>query len=137
GVITALGAVQLANILRDGGRDFALWSARERRPADWVALALVLFCVTLALLTLVPALAPPTDLDWDGLSYHLAAPKLYLRHERLDFIAYDSHTNFPFTVEMLYTLGLGWGDAGAAKLFHLAAGRLTALAAGAVWGVRP
>ena len=45
--------------------------------------------VSLALITLVPALAPPTDLDWDGLSYHLAAPKRYLRHHRIGFIAYD------------------------------------------------
>src|SRR5205823_3823427 len=77
------------------------------------------------------ALAPPADLDWDGLSYNLAAPKVYLRDHRIHFIAYDSHTNFPFTVEMLYTLGLAWGGAVAAKLFHWSMAWLTALAVGA------
>jgi hypothetical protein len=82
----------------------------------------------LALLTLFGALAPPVDLDWDSLVYHLAAPKLYLLHHRIHFIDYDSHTNFPFTLEMLYTLGLATGGVGAAKLFHWATAWLTALA---------
>jgi hypothetical protein len=129
--IAVIGAREAALLLRDASRDLVHWAAHERTAADWAALALVLYCVTLALITVIPALAPPTDLDWDGLSYHLAAPKIYLRHHRIHFIAYDSHTNFPFTVEMLYALGLWWGDAGAAKLFHWASGWLTALAVAA------
>ncbi|MFN3650237.1 MAG: hypothetical protein ACK47B_11715 [Armatimonadota bacterium] len=86
----------------------------------------------MALLTLASALKPPDGLDWDSLSYHLAAPKIFLREGRIPFIPYDSHTHFPFTMEMLYTLGLAFGGAAGGKLFHWAAGWLTAAAVG-VW----
>jgi hypothetical protein len=98
-----------------------------KRLPTYAGAALVLFCLFVVACTLVGALAPPTGDDWDSLSYHLAAPKIYLAHGRIDFIPYDSHTNFPFTMEMLYTLGLVCGGAAGAKLFHWAAGWLTAL----------
>ena len=85
----------------------------------------------LALTTLLAALKLPDGLDWDGLSYHLAAPKIYLRAGRIFRIDYDSHTDFPATMEMLYTLGMGFAGASGGKLFHWAAGWLTAVAVGA------
>src|SRR5436305_85057 len=91
------------------------------------AAALVLLCLILGAITLMGALAPPNGDDWDSLTYHLAAPKLYLAHHRIFFVPYDSHTDFPFTMEMLYTLGLAYGGAAGAKLFHWAAGWLTAI----------
>ncbi|MGV3720329.1 MAG: hypothetical protein ACO1SX_05405, partial [Actinomycetota bacterium] len=90
------------------------------------------FVALLAAVTAISALRAPDGLDWDGLSYHLAAPKIHLRTGRIGFIPYDSHTNFPFTLEMLFTVGLAFGGAGAAKLFHWAMGWLTAIAVG-VW----
>jgi hypothetical protein len=101
-------------------------SVAQRAP-QYTALALVLACLFLAAVTLAGVLAPPTGDDWDSLTYHLAAPKIYLAHHRIFFIPYDSHTNFPFTMEMLYTLGLAYGGAAGAKLFHWAAAWLTAL----------
>ena len=98
-------------------------------------LLLTAFNGLLVLATLLVALRPPDGLEWDSLSYHLAAPKIYLREGGIPFIAYDSHTHFPFTMQMLYTLGLQFGGTGAAKLFHWAAGWLTALAIG-VWTSR-
>jgi hypothetical protein len=100
-----------------------------------LALLCTAFLGLLALLTLASALRPVDGLDWDGLSYHLAAPKIYLREGRIPFIAYDPHTHFPFTMEMLYTLGLAFGGGSGAKLFHWAAGWLTALAVG-IWTSR-
>jgi hypothetical protein len=82
----------------------------------------------LGMMTLLGALAPPSSNDWDGLAYHLAAPKVYLRHGHIHFIEYDSHTNFPFTMEMLYGLGLSFAGAPLAKLFHWGAGMLSAAA---------
>lgn len=93
--------------------------------------ALGIYLGLLALMTLFYALRPVDGLDWDGLSYHLAAPKIYLTEGRIHHIAYDSHTNFPFTMEMLYLLGLRFAGDGAARLFHWAAGWLTVLAIGA------
>ncbi len=110
-------------------------SGSGRDPEHLVALALWAVNGLLALATLISALHPLDGLDWDSLSYHLAAPKIYLREGRIGFIAYDSHTHFPFTMEMLYMLGLQFGGVGGAKLFHWAAGWLTALAVG-IWSSR-
>jgi hypothetical protein len=103
----------------------------QRHAERLLALAAASVVLYLAGATLVAALAPPGGNDWDGLAYHLAAPKVYLSHGRIQFIPYDSHTNFPFTMEMLYGLGLALGGAPLAKLFHWAAGCLTALAVAA------
>jgi hypothetical protein len=97
-----------------------------------LTLLAVAFLGLLALATLLSVFKPVDGLDWDSLSYHLAAPKIYLRERRIPFIAYDSHTHFPFTMEMLYTLGLQFGGTSGAKLFHWACGWLTAGAVG-VW----
>ncbi len=72
------------------------------------------------ILVLLRALAPPSALDWDGLSYHLAVPKIYLSHHKIFYLPFTSHSNLPFLLEMLYTLGLSFGSIGAAKLFHFA-----------------
>ena len=67
---------------------------------------------------LISSLAPPSSLDWDGLAYHLAVPKVYLAKHAILYIPYDSHSNFPFLTEMLYTLGLAFKSINLAKLFH-------------------
>jgi hypothetical protein len=73
---------------------------------------------------LVRAFAPPIGDDWDSLAYHLAIPKLFLKHHGIYYIDFCSHSNFPFTWEMLYTLGLSFGSVSLAKLFHFGAGAL-------------
>jgi hypothetical protein len=96
---------------------------------------LTVYIVITSLVLLLATLCPPTGSDWDGLTYHLAAPKNFIRHGRIFYIAFDHHSNFPFTVEMLYTIGLilrGWtieatGGAVAAKLFHALFALLCAL----------
>jgi hypothetical protein len=98
-------------------------------PALWAVLGLI------GVATLIFAVRPPDGLEWDSLSYHLAAPKIYLHDGKISHLVYDSHTNFPFTMQMLYTLGLAFGGAAEAKLFHWASGWLTALAL-AVWTPR-
>jgi len=82
----------------------------------------------IGLLSLIRALAPPAMDDWDGLAYHLAIPKLYLSAHRIYYIDFSSHSNFPFTVEMLYALGLALRGAAMAKLFHFAYGVVAAAA---------
>ncbi|MGQ9523332.1 MAG: glycosyltransferase family 39 protein [Armatimonadota bacterium] len=93
----------------------------------------VLGCIVAVLLMLLGALAPPSGNDWDGLSYHLAAPKLYLQNGRIFFIPYDHHTNFPFTVEMLYTVGLAFAGPGPARAFHTLLGMLCAVGVALLW----
>jgi hypothetical protein len=53
---------------------------------------------------LLGTLIPP--LLFDALVYHLAIPKLYILNHSIEYIPYSFFSNFPFFMEMLYTLGL-------------------------------
>ncbi|MCX7778414.1 MAG: glycosyltransferase family 39 protein, partial [Armatimonadetes bacterium] len=77
-------------------------------------------CILSSSLALIGALSPPTIIEWDSLSYHLAIPKLYLKAGRIYFVQFTSHASFPFTIEMLYTVGLALSGHALAKLFHFA-----------------
>ncbi len=90
--------------------------------------ALSFFLMVVLILTLLGALAPSRDNDYDSLVYHLTIPKLYLAEGRIHFIPWLTHSNFPFTLEMLYTLGLLLRDQSVAKLFHFGCGWLTVCA---------
>lgn len=90
-----------------------------------IAVALVMgLC---ALVTLAGALNPPGELEWDSLSYHLAAPKRYLQEGRIYYIPDDHHSNFPFTLNMLYLWMLSLGSVSGAKLCHWLCGVLLTL----------
>jgi hypothetical protein len=54
----------------------------------------------------------------DALRYHMAAPALYVYNGGDVLIPNSAFSNFPFTVEMLYTLGLCLGSESAAQLIH-------------------
>lgn len=139
-ILIAGGGWILLILLR---RDLLFGPARRlaglvRKPessAEWMASGLVAAGFLFALASAVSAFRPPDGLDWDSLSYHLAAPRIYLREGRIGLIAYDSHTNFPFTMQMLYMVGLAWEGPAAARLIHWACGWLTAIAAG-WWAAR-
>jgi hypothetical protein len=120
GGVLALGVVALPF----AGRDI-LALRRATRTQSWqstTGIAAGLFLAAMAVCTIIAALAPSTD--WDGLSYHLAAPKVYVTLGRILYLPYDHHTNLPFTLEMLYGLMLGVGSVGGAKLCHHLCGAL-------------
>jgi hypothetical protein len=112
-------------------------AAAPRRSA---AVALSFFLIVMLILTLLGALAPAGDSDYDSLVYHLTIPKIYLQDGGIHFIPWLTHSNFPFTLEMLYTLGLSLRDQSLAKLFHFGCGWLTLCAVFAYgrrwWGER-
>jgi len=121
-LLAALGARHMVRLL------LTLLSPRSWN-IDWRAAAPLLgFFAAAIAITLIGALAPATDNDYDGLFYHLAIPKVYLRDGGIHPIPWLSHSNFPFTLEMLYMLGLMLRGQVLAKLFHFGAGWLTALA---------
>jgi hypothetical protein len=68
------------------------------------------------IVAILGALSPP--IDWDGLAYHLAVPKLYLQAHRIYWVKFIHHSNFPFLMEMLYTIPLSFRLTDACKLFH-------------------
>lgn len=153
-VVFALGVVQLFR----SPWMYVLWAAlaaaaipglpgvgRELRAAlrsdlsgcrEPVCAVVVLLLVTLAVAALVPALAPPSMTDWDSLAYHLAVPRIYLKHGGIHYISFTSHSNFPFLMEMLYVPGLSLGLPIASKLMHYWTGVLLVLLVGALAGER-
>jgi len=76
---------------------------------------------------LVGVLAPPSSNEWDSLSYHLAAPKIYLNQHAIRYLPFIHQSNFPFTLEMLYALGLLLDGTALAKSFHFLCALLSAL----------
>ena len=124
--LMALGVPGLALLVWDlaSARRSAGAGSPPRQQRDLLALVSGLFLGVIAFCTLIGALAPPGGMEWDALSYHLAAPKTYLREGRIFYIPYDHHSNFPFLVQMLYTAMLGLGSDVGAKLIHWLCGVL-------------
>lgn len=72
----------------------------------------------LLLLSLVMVWLPPDANDWDGVAYHLAAPKIHLRNGGIEYIPFIHQSNFPALLDMLFLWGL-WADGeSCAKAFH-------------------
>ena len=69
--------------------------------SDVIFGALLLF---LLLYHFLGTLVPP--IFFDSLVYHLAMPKLYVLQHGIEYCPYNFYSNFPFTIEMLYTFGL-------------------------------
>ncbi|MBN1459611.1 MAG: hypothetical protein JXA57_08735, partial [Armatimonadetes bacterium] len=118
-VLVLLGWRQAFRLLRAIPRILAAVTPRAPGP-----LLLSLFLLIMLVLTLLGALAPANDNDYDSLVYHLTIPKIYLQDARIHFVPWLTHSNFPFTLEMLYTLGLLLRDQTLAKLFHFGCGWL-------------
>lgn len=87
---------------------------------------LIIIFVLFLLLNMFVSLAPP--FLWDELYYNIAIPKIYARHHQI--IPLDSiwTSNFPFNINILFSIGLILKNAQLAKLFMLAYGTLLALA---------
>lgn len=72
-----------------------------RSPLDRFAFFLLLFCLSAGLLlTLTP------EIGKDALIYHLAVPKLFLKHRGFYFIEGNIFSNYPLHSEMLFLIGL-------------------------------
>lgn len=122
GALALLGWRQMLRLPR------ALSSTLHSARLSWSALPLLLFFAGAGALTLIGALAPAGDNDYDGLFYHLTLPKLFLRYGAITPLPWLTHSNFPFLMEMLYLLGLLLHGQVLAKLFHFGFGWITALA---------
>jgi hypothetical protein len=96
-----------------------LWP-RDRPGQIWQGYLLAIFCLSLPL-----ALLPPTA--WDGLVYHLTAPKLYIQAGRLVHPLDLPYLGFPQLGEMLFTAIILLRRPAAAQLVSLLYGGLLAL----------
>jgi len=96
-------------------------ASKQLRPTH---VAVMLALGLLFVMALSQALAPPWD--YDGLMYHLFAPKLFLSAGRMLPLPDTWQANGPLTTEMLFTFGLAFGSDVFAKLVHLSFGLLLA-----------
>lgn len=94
----------------------------RRRKLSWLFVAMMLTLLPPLAITFLQALTPPTD--FDGLAYHLTAPKLWLGSHSLHYLPTMVHTNSPMGVEMLFTIPLALCSDTAAKLTHYGLGLL-------------
>jgi 4-amino-4-deoxy-L-arabinose transferase-like glycosyltransferase len=96
-------------------------TAESASSAERAAAALAIGAVAaIAAFVLVRDLAPPTD--YDGLLYHLVAPRAFLDAHALVYIPGNFSANLPMLGEMLYAFGLAGGSDRAPQLLHGAAG---------------
>lgn len=125
-MFTVPGVLYAVFVIAEAVTSVRNWMREKRMPSLVTVIWVALF-ICLALVVLIPALAPPSGSDWDSLAYHLAIPKLYLQHGGFYYIDFASHSNFPFLVEMLYTPALSMNDPAGAKLVHYLYGVLLVL----------
>ncbi|HET7770397.1 MAG TPA: glycosyltransferase family 39 protein, partial [Chloroflexota bacterium] len=91
-------------------------AALSRAPAVW-PLSLLAGFVALS------GLAPPSD--YDGLLYHLVAPRAYLEAGAFVYLPHNFSANLPMFGETLFAVGLAGGSDRAPQLVHAGAGALT------------
>jgi 4-amino-4-deoxy-L-arabinose transferase-like glycosyltransferase len=88
------------------------WRGLGRGPK-----AIILLAAVILLATLIQSLAPPWD--YDGLMYHLESPRQFLAANHMTFNSENWRASGPFTIEMLFSIGLAFGSNTYARLIHL------------------
>jgi 4-amino-4-deoxy-L-arabinose transferase-like glycosyltransferase len=116
--LSAWLAPELTGLFRDMAavpvRTTGFW---RRDRLEW---AVVLAGGAVLLVSLVNALTPPWD--YDGLMYHLVGPKVFLEAGRVFPYLENWFVNGPFTVELMFSVGMAFGDDTFPKLVHFLMG---------------
>lgn len=97
---------------------------------DGLGRAIFTLSIVIGLFALLNTLVPAWD--YDGLMYHLTGPRSFLDHGGIYPNEAIWYVNGPFSIEMLFTLGMAFGDVLVPKLLHLCFGVLYVLAS---WSV--
>lgn len=91
-----------------------------------ISLILIIVLSIFVLLNMIASFSPPYL--WDEVFYNLAVPKIYVRHHEIIPIYDEFRSNYPFNINMLFTIGLLIKNAALSKLFMFGYGTLLALA---------
>ena len=91
----------------------------ESAAVRWPSATLIVILAVLLVMAVAACFQAPGPHAWDALAYHLADPKVFLQQHRIAILPTEHHSNFPFTMEMLFTIGLALDGYAAANLFHL------------------
>ncbi len=120
-VLSVIFAPALSEIAADARRA-PRQALNSWRDSPGLAKSVVLLaCIALVLASLL-ALSPPWD--YDGLMYHLSGPQTFLQDGRISAQFDNWYANGPFSLEMLFLVGLSFGLDSTAKLVHLTMGFL-------------
>ncbi|MEA3377009.1 MAG: glycosyltransferase family 39 protein [Chloroflexota bacterium] len=122
--LTLVGLAATARPLWRALRDARI--DRTWRPHSRFQTILAAYCGLMLIIGLIWALTPPTA--WDGLVYHLTAPRLYLAAGHISHPIDLPYLGFPQLSEMLFTWGMGMAGERAAAPIHWFYGLLTVLA---------
>jgi hypothetical protein len=90
----------IRKLIRGLSVDFLLKSIKH----DGFKQSLLAILALYFILNFVASLAPPMDVD--SLVYHLSIPKHWIQNHKVVYIPYILPSEFPLTVETLYTLGM-------------------------------
>lgn len=96
------------------------------RKLKAVNLALAAILCIFILANLVASLSSPYL--WDEVTYNIALPKIYAIHHKIIPVYDEFRSNYPFNINMLFTLGIIISNASLSKLFMFGYGTLLALA---------
>lgn len=99
---------------------------QETRPSSWTT-AWLIALVPALLMAGLAALTP--TFDFDGLSYHLTAPKRWMETGWLSYLPTYPPTSAPMGVSMLFAVGMAFAGDVAAKCFHYVLGVVVAVPA--------
>lgn len=113
---------EITQRLLDNVAQIPVWW-RDRTRAEKVVLLSAGIILTL---TILQALTPPWD--YDGLMYHLKAPRIFLDEGRIHLLPDIWQANAPLTSEMLFAIGLSFGSDTFARLIHVTYGCIFILA---------
>jgi hypothetical protein len=101
-------------------RNLPCW-LEERKNAlkslDLTKHLVILISTVILVVCFLQTLTPPTG--YDGLMFHLQGPRLFLNVERIILLPENWQSNGPFTVEMLFLLGLAFDSDIFSQLIHL------------------
>ena len=122
-VLLLPGALAVAVVLATGIRELRGDRLRQAMLWAWRARLAFLPFIALAGCVLVSGLAPPSD--YDGLLYHLVAPRAYLERGTFAYLPHNFSANLPMFSETLFAIGLAGGSDRAPQLIHAGAGALT------------
>jgi hypothetical protein len=103
------------------------------RASNLIVKMLVMLGLILGCFTFLNTLTPPWD--YDGLMYHLLGPMQFLETGGFYPDLNNWYVNGPFSIEMLFTLGMSIGDDVIPKLLHFSFWLLFSLSA-YVWARR-
>lgn len=90
------------------------------RSASALARAAGVLAAVIGVLAMMQAMTPPWD--YDGLMYHLVGPRMFLEAGKIFPFPDNWYVNGPFSIEMLFSIGMAFGDDVLPKLIHLGFG---------------